>query len=1106
MADYELNRDNKYITYPSFDAFLNGGAAADGTAIYPKVDLSLWDQATMCGTCHVGGVFYERDREMDLRLPQRLFADWQQAMLDPTGQTLPKINPITTTVWEKYDPATGAQISQPTFAPWAYPVFVGNNPANPPVYGANDAQGNPLGWVPADMDMRDPNTGAIMHLKKGQLMMPNVKEMDCLFCHLKGYDNISASVMTLAGNLAFAPGAGAGMFDMTPISPTYMGYNGMNGNLSFANMSSERGNVAMVSLSANALSRIMKQPDSNNCMLCHATKTLKNLPEMFGTTGTSNGFLSSAPMIYDPAHGMGPLGKRMVAYDLNAPFTPAGNFSQAITGYNYMSYMMPELPWPQALGATPFRDSSLGFSSNYPSLDLGGGNAGKTGPLYYYNDSTTPDQNTMKLSVMPFPRAEWFKRGDAWQDGKDVHGAFGCAGCHFTGDSTHKSQCDPGRGFDMMAGIQDGVPPLKNRNLIAGETPDKHDTRNTVKRCEFCHVTGKDYYGQSIETFGAPNPTVKHAAAGLTANIVQIVDNKELHGTFGGQGVSDYSNFTRQGKTTLDVGNHLDVMDCTVCHVQKKSMAVRTLDATSGMRFPSVIGTDLSKGMFGMFEDPAPDAVNEAARQQYNQMYEAMGYGADFIPAGTQVIGGQLQQWKPLMVWQKLGNLELPLTTNLGDGANFSNGANSSMKFRRKIYLSNPIVAAIWNNYTSSVDANGDGAPGGKLNNSKASLTGYRDIFTGELLNKNNAQGYDEPIFDPWIMRDLKEGFNFGPSALSVISVGFGAPGMPSMMAYDPSGNGKFSTDNYWKYVSIWSGAVVFTEPDQIRDYKNWRNSLTSREDKKWTGTELALVGDPFMVTHNVQGVSNYVKGKTCNECHASGQGFFNGDFTMTGSAIPAGRTYNPTTPLLTQGSAEDANTLIPVLDANGDTARDLRGENTNFAMESNMMERPLEPYRVKAYKGDLRTAFEGFNKLGQPRTTEFQQEVTIGGEEYVYTVPMQRADALYPHEKDDNGAEAKIYYKIGDIDPATGIVKTGAVAMSGREYANYLESAAVANAATYGIGIDPVADIATVASQAANGGSQIITVTKGATVDLVAADAASAGSFTYSWLLNSGA
>ena len=108
----------------SLALFLMGGTGADGRS-YPKVDMSLWDQVTMCGTCHVGGAFYEHDRQGN-RLPGRLFADWGAAMKQ-TGP--PNINPVTTTVWENYDAATGADKSFATFAPWAYPQYVGNDPS-----------------------------------------------------------------------------------------------------------------------------------------------------------------------------------------------------------------------------------------------------------------------------------------------------------------------------------------------------------------------------------------------------------------------------------------------------------------------------------------------------------------------------------------------------------------------------------------------------------------------------------------------------------------------------------------------------------------------------------------------------------------------------------------------------------------------------------------------------------------------------------------------------------------------------------------------------------------------------------------------------------------
>lgn len=90
MADLQLKADGKGISYPgtpnSGDAvkdsntpgtklyiFLNGGQDAAGN-LYPKVDMSLWDQATMCATCHVGGPTYDSDRN-GKRLPKKTLDD-----------------------------------------------------------------------------------------------------------------------------------------------------------------------------------------------------------------------------------------------------------------------------------------------------------------------------------------------------------------------------------------------------------------------------------------------------------------------------------------------------------------------------------------------------------------------------------------------------------------------------------------------------------------------------------------------------------------------------------------------------------------------------------------------------------------------------------------------------------------------------------------------------------------------------------------------------------------------------------------------------------------------------------------------------------------------
>ncbi|TGU70279.1 hypothetical protein E4633_18970 [Geomonas terrae] len=1135
MADLQKKADGKGITYPGTPntgnpvvdsqtpgtklyIFLNGGEDANHNK-YPKVDLSLWDQATMCGTCHPGGIAYEEDRNGN-RLPYKTLTDMA------TGD----VNPFTTTVWENFT-TQGIETSFATIAPWIYPQYKGNKPANGPVMAdpayawvTKDKNGNavPIGQVA--MTMKEPNSNQDMPVYSGQLMMPNVKEMDCFFCHLSGYDNVMSSVMTQAGSLNAAPTAGAMLFDMNPASPTYMGYNQYNGNVAFA----DAGNgMQSVTLSDSLLARIKGAPDSNNCMQCHATKTLKDLPEMFGVTGGSSGFLSSAPMIYDPANGVGPNGKRMTSYDINAMWMQSGT-SPSINLGNYTQYMMPGMPYVQAQ-QTYYTAASAPSAGGF----IGGSNPAMSGPLYYATAATTAagqsemDQNALKRSTMPFPRAEWFKRGDAWQAGQDVHGSFGCAGCHFTGNSTNKNQCDPGRGFDMSSTTADGVPPLWKRQVVKGFDADgkpvlavgdaevgaavqKHDTRNTVKRCEFCHITGKDYYGNAIQTFGAPNPDAAHTQYGLNNNIVQIVDKFDKEqGGFGGQGVPEHTDFTTD-KNKLGRGNHLDVMDCTVCHVQKTSMAVRALDATSGMRFPAIVGTDPSKGMIGLFEDPAPEAFNAGAVQKYNGMYQVIntyfGYtnstqkegtpavagsqacldmaaqGADCstqpgpgyqapIQAGTHVVGGKLKTWEPLNLWQKLGNMEAPLT--------WGNGTKSGMKFRRKIYLSNAISAVIWNNTDSNVDANGDTVPGGLLVPTKPSLVGYTDVFDGLPPHENNTQGYGDPIYDPWIQRDLKAGMNFGPSALSVISVGFNNPMTTnSGSAFMPDGT--FSPANYWKYVSVWSGAVTFTEPNQITEYKAYRNQLESMKApelrKDWSKTELAYIGAPFMVTHGVKPVQQYVKGKSCADCHAQGAGFFKGGFDMVGTAIPADRTFNPTSRVVVDQATGTVTRMpgVPGLDS-----------------ASNLMERPLEPVRVKAVKGDLRTAFEGFNKLGQPRTVKFEKS----DETHTWTVDLQRADVLYPPE------DGAIYYKIADTND-DGSIKTGATPVNGAAYADYMETiAATFNPTAAGLGVKPVATIAAVAGETGTNAAMLV---KGTSYNFAPATTPAAGA-KFQWATNAG-
>jgi hypothetical protein len=490
------------------------------------------------------------------------------------------------------------------------------------------------------------------------------------------------------------------------------------------------------------------------------------------------------------------------------------------------------------------------------------------------------------------------------------------------------------------------------------------------------------------------------------------------------------------------------------------------------------------------------------------------------------MVGAPLQEWKPLRLWQKLGNMSLPLSAGISSDT-------SGMTFARKLTLANPITAMIWNNASSTVDANHDTIVGGELLRTKASLTGYTDVFTGMAVSKNITQGYGLPIMDPWTQRDLKSGINFGPSALSVISVGFGGPGAPVVgQTYQSLFDqyGKFTGSA--TYASVWSGALVFTEAQQIRDYKLFRTAT----GQDWSGTQLALVGAPFMVTHGVKSVSRLaanswvlggpdelytqddqnlnpafkagtVKVKHgCADCHAKGAEFFTGGFEMLGPAVPASVSYDPTAQLQLNPDGS------LVLNANGDPIRNpgyfLPAHPDTPWLNTGFMERPLEQIRVKAFPGDMETEFEGFNKLGQPRNTTYMERSTNGL--YDVSVPIQRADVLYPKETvGDTAVEAKIYYKISDWNAAgTALLAGHDAPMNGREYAAYLETLdkplSTATAFIESIAGTPAHVPATGTNGEAHNGLQIH-VAQSVSVPLVAKVTGNGPATTYTWKFSDG-
>ena len=771
------------------------GTTPNSGSQYTMVDLSIWDLSTSCGSCHPGGGFVEKDRN-----GKRL------SMMNPM---IDGYTPYTMTVFENFDKNTGLPSHQLMPSPFSYPLTMNGQPVI-----------TPAGWG-QEMSMTMPD-GSVMQVQNGQVMMPNVKEMDCLMCHFDRYNNMMSSVMSYSGAHNATPSFGAGLMNM--FTQAYDFNTGL--------ITKDANGV--VSLTPAFFSMMKDKPSTQNCRNCHMPSGLKDLQDMM------RDFLSSAPMAYTGNFSMSFTGLTMPAFDFNAPFGTTWDWALAPYATSPTLYMTQTgigsltpgwqtvIPagWPSAMGRTEFNQAAFdSFSTAMPGMKqyfMGGGNPAGSGPIYY--QASLPggmqDQNALKKGTVPFPRAEWFKRGDVWAEGYDVHLSLECAGCHMQTNTTKtdvfvgpmdpsnpntsfdgKSLCDPGKGYDSAGGVE--ANPAK-RTVV--------NSQNTVKKCENCHVTGKNSDGVGIDTFGASNPTAAHQAAGLLKNVTQAVKTT-----------------TGSDEVTF-VGNHLDVLDCTVCHLEREQMVVRELDSTSGNRYPNMLGFAEERGMLGMFSDPMPG----------------------MIPANTNE-----RKWEPLYSWQKNGNTFK--TTEDG---------SVNTEWRRKVYGMNIITAAIWNNIDPTVDANGDGVTG-----------------SAPIAHPGDLPGTHSASYDVWISRDLKAGMNFGPSGFAPIPVGFG--GGSFMSAYNMDG----SFTGAWQYVGVYGGNVQFSTPEEISGYKAYRNQIKGMVDNKdWTGTQLVFIGGPYKVTHGIRPTTSFVLGKSCSDCHSATPkaSIFSGEFDMLGTAIKA--------------------------------------------------------------------------------------------------------------------------------------------------------------------------------------------------------------------------
>ncbi len=859
MANLQNQNSNpagpiKALDYTNaLDKFLNGDTTAAAASInllapanttYTKVDLSMWEEATQCGFCHPGGGFVEKDRN------GKRFSQMNPAV---DGMT-----PLNATVFEMYSTNTGLPKHRVIVTPWSYPLYQNNAPVTAPG-----------GWGQAAM-MSLPD-GSPMQVFNNQVMMPNVKEFDCLTCHLQGYNNLMASVMTFSGAHNVAPAFAAGFMNM--FTQAYDFNTGLI----------QKDTNGIVSLTPAFFAKMKAQPATQNCRNCHMPSGLKDLPDFM------NDFLSGAPMAYTGNFTQSFTGLAMPAYDFNAPFgftwdwskgpyATSPTVSMTMTGLTTSDGSSPAIPagWPAAMGMSEFNAAAAMSTPGF----LGGGNpAGdpvKSGPIYF--QATIPgsggmqDQNALKKGIVPFARAEWFKRGDLWAPGYDVHLNIECSGCHMQTNTTKvdvfaaptdptnsktvfngKSLCDPGRGFDWLSGTE-GNAALRT----------KVNSQNTVKKCENCHITGKNEDGISIDTFGAPDPTAKHQANGLLSNITtKVVATSSDNVTATGAANVD-------GSQAFARGNHLDVMDCTVCHLAREQITVRSLDSTSGARFPNMIGFDASRGLLGLFSDP--------------------GMG---IPANTN-----LKPWNPAYIWQKYGTY----WKTKDDGS-------VNPDWRRKVYPVNFITAELWNNVDPTVDANGDGVFGSPELHHVGNYASIDGDYPGSVST----------VYDPWISRDLKAGMNYGPSGFAPIPVGFGGGAFQSAYKQDGSFTGA------WQFVGVYGGNVMFSTPEEISGYKAYREQIKGAVDNKsWNGTQLTFIGAPFAMTHGARPTTTYVVGKSCTDCHSATPmiPLFSGQVDMLGTAIMAtsGGQYMqaPATQMTVVGKAADIATGAEVTTKRG--------------------------------------------------------------------------------------------------------------------------------------------------------------------------------------------
>ncbi|MBU5614514.1 PKD domain-containing protein [Geomonas azotofigens] len=183
---------------------------------------------------------------------------------------------------------------------------------------------------------------------------------------------------------------------------------------------------------------------------------------------------------------------------------------------------------------------------------------------------------------------DWKKRGEQWLEGQEVHYSLGCMACHQRKDVANPQVGTSGLVTETKLGLCD---PAKGGASDFDAMWNKLDTV-AFKHCTDCHEpTGTPTW----PTYGAPNSASMHAAKGLTAKIA----------------------YDKNGAPA----SHMDIMDCTACHISKEFDGGAMVDGT---------GAD-AEGRVALHDEP--QVARDMAGTAGNALYWNNGklYGANLL-------------------------------------------------------------------------------------------------------------------------------------------------------------------------------------------------------------------------------------------------------------------------------------------------------------------------------------------------------------------------------------------------------------------------------------------------------------------------------------------